>query len=316
MKDVLILVPLYYSANGVRRIAQYLEEESPAYTFDVFVFCSNRDVFSEARELCQQNGFLCELRTNDGAGAGALWWLQNRHGDVLAGYRYVWYFEESCEPVRRGWMRRLISDLESGLPVSGWWWCPEGRRRKGAIAHRIVGLNGNEVVCYENTAETGADDDGHPFDGLFDVPGYRGETFVVRASDFAEFGFPDPAEPFWEGRNGIRTYAVKAERFWWRVEDRSRHGYPHPSPNIQWHLLAKYRMFPSPANVHRGWFRELPLALRCDDGYRPSPPATRSLAHAAARVCGIAAGIRGRFWRRLSIVGRHAGPQSPRNRFE
>src|SRR5690606_38301141 len=137
---------------------------------------------------------LCELRTNDGAGAGALWWLQNRHGDVLAGYRYVWYFEESCEPVRRGWMRRLISDLESGLPVSGWWWCPEGRRRKGAIAHRIVGLNGNEVVCYENTAETGADDDGHPFDGLFDVPGYRGETFVVRASDFAEFGFPDPAE--------------------------------------------------------------------------------------------------------------------------
>src|SRR5690606_13481806 len=122
----------YYSANGVRRFAQYLVEESPPYTFDVFVFCSNRKIFSEARELCEQHEFLCDLRTNDGAGAGALWWLQTGYSDVLADYRYVWYFEESCEPVRRGWMQRLISDLESGLPVSGWWWCPEGRRRKGA----------------------------------------------------------------------------------------------------------------------------------------------------------------------------------------
>lgn len=294
MRDILFLFPLYYTANAVDRFAQYLGEERSGYSFDVFMPCSNAVIFDAAKERADKHGFVCDPRPNYGAGAGALWWLQKVSGATIDDYRYIWYFEESCEPVRPGWMLRLIGDMDAGIPVAGWWWRPEGRRRPHAIPHVVTGSNGSKMIYYENTESSGYDEDGKPFCGMYDTPGYRHESFVIRSGDFLKFDFPDPTDPVWEARNGIRTYGVKAERFWWRVQDVALHGISLPSPNIQWHLLTKYNYVPSPRSDYHSYFRELPLGLRRSEAYHPRPLVAR-------RVAAVLAGSVGRG---VSLVGR------------
>ena len=280
MKDVLFLIPLFYSANGVRRFHRYMEEEPRGRTYDAVFACSEPRILADACAVARAAGSICEERGNHGGGEGALWWLQARSGVDLTDYRYIWYFEESCEPVRRGWMDRLLRDMDGGVPLTGWWWSAEGRRRRHAIPHRITGAHGRTMTYYENTAATGADREARPLDGTWDTPGYRDETFVVRASDFLEFEYPDPRDPFWERWAGVRTYGVRAERVWWSAADVDRHGIPVPPPNIQWYVLRKHGFVPAGADAYRTYFRELPLKLRRDDGYRPLPIALRTILHA------------------------------------
>jgi len=284
MKDILFLFPLFYTPNGVTRFAQYLREEEAPYTYGVYMPCSNSAIFDVAKERADREGFVCTLRPNYGGGEGALWWLQKRSGAPISDYRYVWYFEESCEPIRRGWMRRLIGDMDAGAPLVGWWWNPTARRRSHAIAHVVVGANGHRMTYFENTEATGLDQDGKPFWRMYDTPCYRDETFVVRAEDFLAFDYPDATDAFWESRNGIRTYGIKAERCWWRVKDVAYHGIPLAPPNIQWHVLMKYKYVPSPRNVYRSYFRELPVEVRRDENYRPKPMSRRRTEEALART--------------------------------
>ena len=96
MKDILFLIPLYYTPNGVSRFAHYLREERPAHSYDVYMPCSNDVIFEAARARAEHEGFGCALRPNYGGGEGALWWLQKKSGASLHDYRYIWYFEESC----------------------------------------------------------------------------------------------------------------------------------------------------------------------------------------------------------------------------
>lgn len=277
MKDILFLLPLYYTANGVARFAQYLRDERSRLTRDVYMPCSNAAIFEAAKRRADDEGFICTLRGNYGGGEGSLWWLQKRSGAPIDRYRYVWYYEESCEPIRPGWIERLIGDMEAGAPLTGWWWNPTARRRAHAIEHVVIGANGHRMTYYENTEATGLDADGQPFAKMYDVPCYRDETFVVRASDFLAFEYPDASAPFWEHRNGIRTYGIKAERCWWRVEDERDHGIPFPPPNIQWHLLTTYGWVPSPRNLNVSYFRELAIHKRKDERYRPGPMYRRRL---------------------------------------
>ena len=144
------------------------------------------------------------------------------------------------------------------------------------------------MTYYENTEATGLDPDGNPYWKMYDTPSYRDETFVVRAKDFLAFDYPDASDPFWEKRNGIRTYGIKAERFWWKVEDAPYHGIPLPPPNIQWYVLTKYNYVPSPKNVYLSYFRELPIELRKDETYRPKPTFQRRLEHVlSSAACSI-----------------------------
>ena len=85
-------------------------------------------------------------------------------------------------------------------------------------------------------------------------------------------------------RNGIRTYGIKAERCWWRVEDVAYHCIPLPPPNIQWYVLTKYHYVPSSRNVYRSYFRELPVEARRDENYRPGPMSRRRTEEAVARA--------------------------------
>ena len=279
VKDILFLFPLFYASNGVRRFAQYLREEKAPYRWDVCMPCSNSSIFEAAKENAMREGFVCALRPNYGGGEGALWWLQKISGAPISDYRYVWYFEESCEPVRSGWMRRLIGDMDAGVPLTGWLWNPTARQRPHAIPHVVIGANGHRMTYFENTEATGLDSDGHPFWRMYDTPSYRDETFVVHSEDFLAFDYPDATDPFWERRNGIRTYGIKAERFWWKVEDARYHGIPLPPPNIQWYVLTKYNYVPSPRNAYRSYFRELPMELRKDETYRPKQIWQRRVAH-------------------------------------
>jgi len=277
MKDILFLFPLFYASNSVTRFAQYLREEKSPYTFNVYMSCSNSAIFNDAIEKANQEGFLCDLRPNCGGGEGALWWLQKKSNISLSNYRYIWYIEESCEPVRSGWIRRIINDMDNGVPLAGWWWSPEGRKRPHAITHEVVGANGNRMIYYENTQATGLDPEGNPLWKMYDTPCYRDETFVVHTDDFLAFHYPDVTDPFWEKRNGVRGYGIRAERFWWKIEDVAYHGIPFPSPNIQWYVLTKYNYVPSPQNVYRSYFRELPIARRKDETYWPKPIVKRRM---------------------------------------
>lgn len=298
MKDILFLVPLFYSANGVRRMARYLHEDGGrGFSFDVVFACSTPSIFPEARAEAESAGFSCAERSNDGGGEGALWWLQKASGIDLRSYRYVWYFEESCEPIRRGWIRRLIHDMDRGIPLTGWWWNGDGRCRPCSIPHTIQ-VGAGRMTYYENTADTGLDPSGRPFDGTMDTPGYRDETFVVRSDDFLGFDYPDPRDPFWQKWAGVRTYGVKAERVWWSAEDVERHQIPLPSPNIQWYVLTKYAYVPTHTNAYRSYFRELPLDHRTDPHYRPLPLPLRTLAYSLRPYLVLAAGRLGRGLRR------------------
>lgn len=279
MKDILFLIPLFYSPNGVRRFLQYLHEDGSGYSYDVFLPCSNPRIFAAAKRGADAAGFTCVERENYGGGEGALWWLQKQSGVQISDYRYVWYFEESCEPVRRRWQRRLIGDMDGGIPLTGWWWNSEGRRRPHSIPHVVIGRDGSKMIYNENTTGSGIDQGGRAFLKTYDTPHYRDDTFVVRSSDFLEFDYPNARDPFWEKWSGLRTYGVKAERVWWSEDDMDAHGLLVRPPNIQWYVLGKHDYVPSGTNRYRSYFRDLPWKLKVDDQYTPLPIWLRTILH-------------------------------------
>ncbi|MBL7196749.1 MAG: hypothetical protein ISS47_01470 [Candidatus Omnitrophica bacterium] len=276
MKDVLFLIPLYYTDNFVERFAKYLKENSSKYTADTFICCSNPSIFETAKKRCQKYGFHSELRGNFGGGEGALWYLQKKASIDLKEYRYMWYFEESCEPIKYNWFTIIIDDMEKDVSLAGWDWHFKGKRRPRAIRHVIRGKNGNEMIAYENTEGSGSDSGGYSFNKIWDTPGYRNETFVVQMSDFLRFDYPNATDAFWENRNGIRSYGVRAERMWWDMKYKNIHGFKYHSPNIQWYILNKYNYVPSKENIYFHLFRELPWNVRKDSHYKPRPVLVRS----------------------------------------
>jgi len=256
--------------------------------------CSNPRIFDEASSLAEREGFECHLRENYGGGEGALWWLQSESGAPIREHRYVWYHEESCEPIREGWIVRMLQEMDTGAPLVGWWWNPVGRRRRGAIPHAFAGTGGRKMIAYENTQKAGYDDDGKPFWGLWDTPGFRHESLLVRSDDFLSFQFPDARDPSWLERNGVRTYGIKAERNCWDLAETCKHGFRLPSPNLQWHIMRKYDYVPRQSRGIKWLFRELPDHLRKDEAYLPSPPRHRLLREALARTVLLPSRLRGR----------------------
>lgn len=269
MKDILFLIPLYYTAHFIERFKKYLDEGATRYSYDVYLCCSNPKIGEESRKKSEEYGFLYQERGNFGGGEGALWFLQKKSNIALSKYRYIWYFEESCEPIHRDWINRLIGDMDGGASLVGWDWHFEARKRKGQIMHRSQDDKGNKLIAYENTIKTGNDPEGNSLNKIWDVAGYRDEMFIVRSKDFIEFDYPDASDPFWEERNGVRGYGVRAERMWWDMREENIHHCKFPSPNIQWYVLNKYNDFPSKKNIYFWYFRELPIGLRRSVIYVP-----------------------------------------------
>ncbi len=271
MKDILFIVPLYYTSHFIERFRQYLIESKTNYSYDVYLCCSNPLITEESKELAKKYGYIFEERGNYGGGEGSLWFLQKKSQINLNSYRYIWYFEESCEPVKKDWVERLVGDMDKGLNLVGWDWHFNGRKRLHQIKHQFKDKNGNIMVAFENTKETGNDPEGNSFEKTWDTACYRDETFIVRAKDFIQFEYPDASDPFWETRNGTRGYGIRAERFWWDMADQKIHYFKYHSPNIQWYILNKYHNFPSPYNIYYSYFREIPMSNRKSNHYIPKP---------------------------------------------
>lgn len=295
MKDILFLIPVYYTPHFIDRFQQYLVESKTSRSYDVYVCCSNHAIAEETKKKAQKYGFIFQERENFGGGEGALWFLQKKSGIDVSSYRYFWYFEESCEPIRNSWVDKLVGDLDKGACLVGWDWNPTGKRRPGQIKHVFQDGKGNKMTACENTPQSGQDTAGNPFNKIWDTPGYRDETFVIRAADFTEFDYPDASDDFWEKRYGsVRGYGVRAERMWWNINEQNIHGIKYPSPNIQWYILRKYNYVPPAKNVYFWYFRELPIELRKSDSYAPKKIAARYLQNIISIIFNK---IRNRFFR-------------------
>lgn len=279
MKDILFLTPIYYTENFVERMRQYLVESGTKYTYDVYFCCSNPKIASVVKDKAAEYGFLFQERENMAGGEGALWFLQKKSGIDFTQYRYIWYLEESCEPIRKDWIDKLIGDMDKGVPLTGWDWHFEAKKRSDQIKHVVKNEKGDVMIAYENTEKSGLDVEGNTWNKIWDVPVFRDETFVVSAKDFMDFEYPDASDPSWNERNGMRGYAVRAERVWWDVADQAVHGFKYDSPNIQWVVLNKHHFVPSIKNEYYWYFRELSWEDRKSPDYHPEKMNTRRIKH-------------------------------------
>jgi len=280
MKDILFLLPIYYTGNFVERFRRYLKESNAKYTYDVYLCCSNSQIASLVRSKAKEYGYIFQERENMAGGEGALWFLQKKSGIDCAQYKYVCYFEESCEPVSKNWINRLIGDMEKGAPLTGWDWHFEGRKRHGQQVKHVFKNNGNIMIAYENILPDSVDFAGNAIRGVWDVPGYRDEMFVVSSKDFLDFDYPDASDEFWvKYTGGQRGYGVRAERMWWKIAEQNINNMKYPSPNIQWVVLNKYNFVPSVKNKYYWNFCELPLEDRKNPNYFPAHIIIRCVRH-------------------------------------
>jgi hypothetical protein len=266
MKDILFLYPLYYQPNSLKRFQNYLNEAVGDFSVDVFVCCTNQSISNEARTICNQFGFIFANRENIGGGEGGLWYLQKKSGINLNQYKYIWYFEESCEPVSSYWIQVILNYLNNGARLAGWDWHMKGKKRTNQIPH-VYESNRNTCIAFENTKETGLDINSQPLQKIWDTPGYRHETIVFKTEDFCEFDFPDPYDPIWQLKSGWRSYGTRAERMWWSLEDSIIHGFNVPAPNLQWYVISQKNFIPPKENLFFGYFRELSHSEKTNPNY-------------------------------------------------
>jgi hypothetical protein len=268
MKDILFVIPLFYSANSVNRFAQYLNESKTHHTYDVYFCLTNDSIYDEAKANCEKHGFKFRHRENKGGGEGVFFYLQNDNSINLDDYKFFWYFEESCEPISKVWIDKTINYLNSGYKIVGWDWHPNSKKRKNSIAHAFFDVNTTKCIANENTSQTPNDINGVSMDGVWDTPGYRHETITFDMKDFIEFKFPDYKEAIWEQKSGWRSYGTRSERMWWNLDEFDRHGFHLKSPNIQWNILMKYNIFPK-NNTFYWDFRELSIEEKRNSRYSP-----------------------------------------------
>lgn len=277
MKDILFLIPLYYTSNSVERIQNYIQEATGNFSYDIYFCCTNPDIFEEAKRKCNDHSSI-DLRENIGVGQGMCWFLQEKAKLDLNQYKYIWYFEESCEPIRRDWVEKTLQKMNSGWKLCGWDWNSQGKKRKFQIRHEILGAENSKCVAFENTEETGVDIIGKPLKGLWDTPAYRHESIVFHSKDFNNFKFPDPNDSLWVEKGGWRSYGTRAERMWWDLAHKDSHGHYLKSPNLQWEVISKYKFVPPEKNEFFWYYRELNNVEKTSSGYVPPGYPLRKIA--------------------------------------
>ncbi len=268
MKDVLFLIPLYYTSRTVERVQAYINEATGSFSYDIYFCCTNPDIFEAAKAKCNSHSSI-DLRDNIGVGQGMCWYLQEKSKIDLSAYKYIWYFEESCEPVRRDWVEKTLEKMNAGWKLCGWDWNSQGKKRKHQISHEIVGTDLSKCTAYENTEATGLDIIGKPLKGIWDTPAYRHESIVFHSQDFIDFKFPDPNDPLWVEKGGWRSYGTRAERMWWDISKKDLHGCYLPSPNLQWTVISKYKFVPPQRNPFFWYYRELNNFEKTSIEYNP-----------------------------------------------
>jgi hypothetical protein len=231
-----------------------LEAEKTNHSFEIAVTCSNDLIFESAQDTANKIGLNLQYRKNHGGGEGIFYWAQKNYN--LQNFDYVWYLEESCEPIKPNWLNHLIAQLDSGIPLTGWKWNFVSKRRKQST--QVIFRNKiNFMIASINSVGSGVDSFCNSLNGVWDTPGYRHETLVFRREDFQNFKFDDPAQDFYLKFDDPRYYGIRSERFWWPNYHPFAMDFKVNSPNLQWNILMKYGYVPPLRNQNEKYFREI-----------------------------------------------------------
>jgi hypothetical protein len=254
LAKLLFLYPLYFNPNSLKRLQKYLECEKTNHSFEIAATCSNDLIFESAQDIANKIGLNLKYRKNYGGGEGIFYWVQHNYN--LQNFDYIWYFEESCEPIKPNWLNHLIAQLDSGIPLTGWNWNAFSKRRSQST--QVIFRNKIDfMIASINSANSGADSYGNSLEGVWDTPGYRHETLVFRKEDFQNFKFDNPAKDFYLESNDPRYYGIRSERLWWPIYHPFTTNFKVNSPNLQWSILMKHGYVPPLINQNKKYFREI-----------------------------------------------------------
>ena len=259
MANVTILFPLYFRPESLNRLQRFIDLEKTNHNLQVIATCSNDLIFEESCRISLDSGINLYQRTNFGGGEGIFHWVQKNID--LAKCDYVWYFEESCLPIRQNWINHYISQMEYGIPITGWKWRSFSKRRKDSTS--VLFKKSNRImVASINSLKSGVDTYKRPLAGVWDTPGYRHESIVFRNEDFQSFKFDNPESDFYSEFGDPRYYGIRSERFWWPESHDFSLKFKAKAPNIQWSILMKYGFIPPIKSSNEKYFRELSVRER------------------------------------------------------
>jgi len=265
MISVLIYFPLYYNSKSIFRLYGYLKETekySNTFKLSVFISNSNSEIRQEAKSIANYCGFLYENRDNYGRGEGGLLNFIINNKELIDMFDFLIYFEESCEPVSKKWLYKLIQNcVQMNLNVNGWdwWWRPKKRElsRTQVIGSgfRIGILNENQKLSINN--------DDLNFTN-YDVFGFRHELLVVRTSELAKLIFNKD-----DIHRNLQIFSDMSfgrivERIYWESNNQNL-----KNLNIQYPLLRSQKKLPLIFNTNLTLFRELKMEEKKSDNYIP-----------------------------------------------
>ena len=258
---VLLLFPLFYSANGLNRLHQYLRESSSSDEIEVAIFCSNPSIEEESRLIAKSFGFAFYKRDNFGGGEGSFFDLF-QSTLINENYEVVIYLEESCEPMSSRWIESLVKPLRNGSLIQGWHWNWRGRKRSGAVLIKF-GSRFRPAFIYKNAGAN------HPLneiieDNVYDVSGFRHECLAFRLDQLPR-NLMRLNKTHWEGVP-LKFFGLSMERFFWDNLNPS----VIKCPNFQFPMLLKQNRFPIFISTNYFRFRELSPASRMSSDYKPN----------------------------------------------
>lgn len=258
---ILLVFPLFYSANSIKRLKKYLSESKSEYNLHVAIFCSNPLIEQEAETLAKKFGFAFYPRSNFGGGEGAFFELFQL--DLIENnFNAVIYLEESCEPMSSKWIESVVKPLEVGSFVYGWHWNWRARKRSKSVRVNL-GSTFRPAIVYKNPEGS------HPLnqiitDNVYDVCGFRHECISLKVDQL-------PTNLMRISRNNwggvpAKYFGLSMERFFWDNLNPS----VIKSPNIQFPMLLKQDRFPFFISINYFRFRELPQDKKMSEEYIPN----------------------------------------------
>ena len=256
MIDVLFVFPLFYNIANLKNFMRDIDNEIHNFRIEVLVLNSNPKILIESIDFQTKTEVQVFDRTNHGGGEGSFHFIQSNLKLNYKNYRYLWYMEESCIPIKKGWVNQIINQLDDGIPLNGWDWHSTGKFRSFSQPVKIKRKNSG-MTAFLNIGNNHFDSHNRSFNYIWDTPAYRHETIVFPMDTFSRFHYPDPRDNYFSSTGNERYYGIRAERLWWSDANYLEHQIPIKSPNLQWQIMLNNLYVPNRKNINFNFFREL-----------------------------------------------------------
>ena len=259
MNKILIIYPLFYNSGSIDRLYQYIQESNhdKKYLIEVLIINSNKQIHHEALKKTLQLKFKYILRDNFGGGEGAIFEIKNIHYQILESFDFAIYIEESCEPISRKWIKKLIKNLERGHLIEGWHWNWYAKNRDNSTKIKVGKYMNQGVICFNdenNKIITRME--------FYDVFGFRHECLAFRVHEFLQLDIGN--RELWL-KDDKYFFGRSMERIYWIGGNLPK------SPNFQFQLLKKQNKLPNFFNSNFKFFRELNFEEKNNGGYNIAP---------------------------------------------